>query len=259
MCIFPPMRWGTKALHPSAPGPALLSNVRTHCGPRIKKFAHPCSTCFMQQRDSLNVAIKFVFLDRIYPRFHLLLDMISELSTYGELSSDSIEAHVDGVLKVRRGGDLGPVLVTVFLPSSCERGQRSARSSAAATSGLKARHCSHLFQRQRWRWSCSWTFFPRARTAGGENCDWPTASPWDLLLGCSSWPGGRGACPHTERCHTSTQVCTCTNDKETCTVGGWLMLTSAEKRQTEKRVAWSPARHDNWVRIRWMENHLNSK
>ncbi|TWW72247.1 hypothetical protein D4764_16G0007440 [Takifugu flavidus] len=29
------------SIHPSAPGPAPLSNVRTHCGPRIKMFAHP--------------------------------------------------------------------------------------------------------------------------------------------------------------------------------------------------------------------------
>lgn len=37
--------------------------------------------------------------------------------TYSELSSDGIKAHMDGVLKVRRGGDLRPVLVPVFLPS----------------------------------------------------------------------------------------------------------------------------------------------
>lgn len=59
------------------------------------------------------------FLDRDYATLNILLDIMSELSTYGELSSDSIEAHVDGVFKVRRGGDLGPVLVAVFLPSSC--------------------------------------------------------------------------------------------------------------------------------------------
>jgi len=26
---------------PTAPGPALLSNFRTNCGPQVKKFAHP--------------------------------------------------------------------------------------------------------------------------------------------------------------------------------------------------------------------------
>ncbi|TWW59495.1 Centrosomal protein of 95 kDa [Takifugu flavidus] len=34
------------SIHPSAPGPAPLSNVRTHCGPRIKMFAHPCFPLF---------------------------------------------------------------------------------------------------------------------------------------------------------------------------------------------------------------------
>lgn len=31
----------TKSPHQSAHSPTPLSNVRTHCGPRIKKFAHP--------------------------------------------------------------------------------------------------------------------------------------------------------------------------------------------------------------------------
>lgn len=84
--------------------------------------------------------MKFLFLDRVYATLNIWLDIISELSTYGELSSDSIKAHVDGVLKVRRGGDLGPVLITVFLPSSCGWGQRSACLSATAMSGLKAHH-----------------------------------------------------------------------------------------------------------------------
>ncbi|TWW61433.1 hypothetical protein D4764_04G0000790 [Takifugu flavidus] len=36
------VRLPKRSIHPSAPGPAPLSNVRTHCGPRIKMFAHPC-------------------------------------------------------------------------------------------------------------------------------------------------------------------------------------------------------------------------
>lgn len=41
--------------------------------------------------------------------------------TYSELSSDCIKSHMDGVLKVRGGGDLRPVLVPVFLPPSCRK------------------------------------------------------------------------------------------------------------------------------------------
>lgn len=143
--------------------------------------------CFLQQRwpvlfsnwDWTKLAPEWKSWNKVDFRlgFNVLLDIISDLSTYGKLSSDSVEAHVDGVLKVRRGRDLRPVLVAVFLPASCRWGQRSACLSATAVSALKAHHCSHLFQRQRWRWSCSWTFVPRARTAAGENCDWPTASP----------------------------------------------------------------------------------
>lgn len=39
--------------------------------------------------------------------------------TYRELSGDGVKTNVDGVLKVRGGGDLGPVLVPVLLPASC--------------------------------------------------------------------------------------------------------------------------------------------
>lgn len=72
-------------------------------------------------------------------------------------------------------------------------------------------HISHLSQRQTWRWSCFWTSSPPVQTAAAESCDWLTVSPWVLLLGCSSWQGGRGACPHTLRCHTSTHTYTCTD------------------------------------------------
>lgn len=74
-------------------------------------------------------------------------------------------------------------------------------------------HISHLSQRQTWRWSCLWTSSPPVQTAAAESCDWLTVSPWVLLLGCSSWQGGRGACPHTLRCHTSTHTCTCAHEK----------------------------------------------
>lgn len=33
--LFPPMRWGTNTLHPSAPGPVPMSHCRTHCGPPV--------------------------------------------------------------------------------------------------------------------------------------------------------------------------------------------------------------------------------
>ena len=41
------------------------------------------------------------------------------LDAYSELSSDSVEAHMDGVFKVRGGGDLRPVLVPVLFPACC--------------------------------------------------------------------------------------------------------------------------------------------
>lgn len=65
----------------------------------------------------------------------------------------------------------------------------------------------HLFHRQIWRWFCFWASSPLVQMAVAF--DWLIEDPWLLLLGCSSWQGGRGACPHTLRCHTSTHTCTC--------------------------------------------------
>lgn len=38
-----PMRWVTKTLYPSAPAPALLSNVGTHCGPPLDLADKSCA------------------------------------------------------------------------------------------------------------------------------------------------------------------------------------------------------------------------
>lgn len=65
----------------------------------------------------------------------------------------------------------------------------------------------HLFHKQTWRWSCFWASSLPVQMAVAF--DWLTGGPWLLLLGCSSWQGGRGACPHTLRCHTSTHTSTC--------------------------------------------------
>lgn len=37
---FPPTRWITKPLHPSAAAPTPVSNFSTHCGPPVKEFVH---------------------------------------------------------------------------------------------------------------------------------------------------------------------------------------------------------------------------
>lgn len=41
------------------------------------------------------------------------------LDAYSELSSHSVKAHMDGVFKVRGGGDLRPVLVPILFPTCC--------------------------------------------------------------------------------------------------------------------------------------------
>lgn len=124
---------------------------------------------------------------------------------------------MDGVFKVWGGGDLRPVLVSVLLLSSCRQRSRVNKLVVQWNACFKLYVCSlqvsvldisHLSQRQIWRWSCSWTSSPQVQTAAA--CDWLTVNLW-VLLGCSSWQGGRGACPHTLRCHTSTHTYTCKN------------------------------------------------
>lgn len=44
MIQFPPMRWVTTTLHPSAAAPAPLSDFKTCCGPPVYKFDQPWTT-----------------------------------------------------------------------------------------------------------------------------------------------------------------------------------------------------------------------
>lgn len=58
MTFFPPIRWVTKALHPTAPA---LSNFRSHCGLQVKKIVHPWPRPYKLTRFNANANQTFSF------------------------------------------------------------------------------------------------------------------------------------------------------------------------------------------------------
>lgn len=56
--------------------------------------------------------------------------------THRELSGDGVKADVDGVLKVRGGGDLRPVLIPVLLPAPCGSKVKSSQYIPGKTNAM---------------------------------------------------------------------------------------------------------------------------